>query len=81
MGDFRAVPGHISISAEVSNDKPSAMRLFVYPASPVYLNEYVYRFNRRFYPMTAFNSILALAAHSVPPTYETLYSGEWNHPI
>lgn len=45
-----------------------------------YLNEYVYRFNRRFYPMTAFNSILALAAHSVPPTYETLYSGLWNHP-
>lgn len=23
-----------------------------------YLNEYVFRFNRRFYPMTAFNSIL-----------------------
>jgi hypothetical protein len=45
-----------------------------------YLNEYVYRFNRRFYPMTAFNSILAIAARSIPPTYETLYSGEWNHP-
>ena len=45
-----------------------------------YLNEYVYRFNRRFYPMTAFNSILGLAAHATPPTYETLYSGEWKHP-
>ena len=45
-----------------------------------YLNEYVYRFNRRFYPMTAFNSILGLAAHSTSPTYENLYSGEWKHP-
>jgi transposase-like protein len=45
-----------------------------------YLNEYVFRFNRRFYPMTAFNSVLGLAAHSVPPTYAELYSGEWVHP-
>ena len=45
-----------------------------------YLNEYVFRFNRRFYPMTAFNSVLGIAAHSVPPTYEQLYSGAWVHP-
>lgn len=45
-----------------------------------YLNEYVFRFNRRFYPMTAFNSVLGLAARSVSPTYEELYSGEWEHP-
>lgn len=45
-----------------------------------YLNEFVFRFNRRFYPMTAFNSVLGLAARSVPPTYESLYSGEWQHP-
>jgi len=44
-----------------------------------YLNEYVFRFNRRFYPMTAFNSILGIAARSVPPTYAQLYSGEWRH--
>jgi transposase-like protein len=46
-----------------------------------YLNEFVFRFNRRFYPMTAFNSILEIAAHASSPTYETLYSGEWAHPI
>ena len=46
-----------------------------------YLNEFVFRFNRRFYPMTAFNFILALAAHAAAPTYETLCSGEWTHPI
>jgi hypothetical protein len=45
-----------------------------------YLNEYVFRFNRRFYPMTAFNSVLGLAARSVSPTYASLYSGEWEHP-
>jgi transposase-like protein len=45
-----------------------------------YLNEYVFRFNRRFYSMTAFNSVLGLAARSVSPTYAHLYSGEWQHP-
>ena len=45
-----------------------------------YLNEFVFRFNRRFYPMNSFNSILGLASRTVPPTYEQLYSGEWKHP-
>jgi len=45
-----------------------------------YLNEYVFRFNRRFYPMTAFNSVLGLAVRTVPPTYAQLYSGAWVHP-
>jgi transposase-like protein len=41
-----------------------------------YLDEYTFRFNRRFYPMTAFHSVLGLAAKTVAPTYEQLYSGE-----
>jgi len=45
-----------------------------------YLNEYVFRFNRRFYPMSSFNSILGIASHVMPPTYAQLYSGEWEHP-
>lgn len=45
-----------------------------------YLNEFVFRFNRRFYPMTAFNSALGIAVHASAPTYKTLYSGEWIHP-
>jgi len=45
-----------------------------------YLNEYVFRFNRRFYPMTAFNSALGLVVRAVPPTYAALYSGKWVHP-
>jgi hypothetical protein len=47
---------------------------------PAYLNEFVFRFNRRFYPVPAFSSALGLAAHVSAPTYETLYSGEWIHP-
>lgn len=47
---------------------------------PAYLNEFVFRFNRRFYPMTAFNSALGLASHASAPTYESLYGGEWIHP-
>jgi transposase-like protein len=46
-----------------------------------YLNEYVFRFNRRFYPMTAFNSVLGLVVRAVSPTYEELYSGKWIHPV
>ena len=45
-----------------------------------YLNEYTFRFNRRFYPMTAFNSALGLAVKMIPPTYASLYSGVWQHP-
>ncbi len=46
-----------------------------------YLNEFVFRFNRRFYPMTGFNSVLGLAARSASPTYAQTYSGEWQHPV
>lgn len=46
-----------------------------------YLNEYVFRFNRRFYPMTAFHSVLGLACRSEAPTYRELYDGEWAHPV
>ncbi len=45
-----------------------------------YLNEYVFRFNRRIYPLIAFNSILVIPARASVPTYETLYSGEWTYP-
>ena len=44
-----------------------------------YLNEFVFRFNRRFYPMNSFNSVLGVSARTVPPTYAQLYSGEWTH--
>ncbi len=45
-----------------------------------YLNEFTFRFNRRFYPFNAFRSLLGIAAAAEAPTYAGLYSGEWKHP-
>ena len=45
-----------------------------------YLNEFTFRFNRRFYPFNAFRSLLGVAGEVTAPTYAGLYSGEWQHP-
>lgn len=47
---------------------------------PAHLNEFVFRFNRRFAPMTAFNAVLGLTMRSMPADYATLYSGTWQPP-
>jgi hypothetical protein len=46
---------------------------------PAYLNEFVFRFTRRFSPMTAFASILGLGRHVAGPTYRGLYDGTGDH--
>lgn len=45
-----------------------------------YLNEFTFRFNRRFWPFNAFRSLLGIAGDKTAPTYAELYSGEWEHP-
>jgi transposase-like protein len=45
-----------------------------------YLNEFVFRFNRRFYPMSAFHSLLNIAVEVQAPEYQELYAGLWEHP-
>jgi transposase-like protein len=45
-----------------------------------YLNEFTFRFNRRFYPFNAFRSLLGLSSEAESPTYRELYSGQWVHP-
>jgi hypothetical protein len=45
-----------------------------------YLNEFAFRFNRRFYPFNSFRSLLGIGGRTAGPTYEGLYSGEWKHP-
>ena len=47
---------------------------------PAYLNEFVFRFNRRFYPMSAFNSVLGIGMQVEGPSYDGLYKGTWTHP-
>ena len=44
-----------------------------------YLNEFTFRFNRRFYPLNAFRSLLGIASDIEPPTFAKLYSGDWLH--
>ena len=45
-----------------------------------YLNEFTFRFNRRFYPFNAFRSLLGIAGNVSAPTFDELYSGKWEHP-
>ncbi len=45
-----------------------------------YLNEFVFRFNRRFWPLVAFDSVLKIASRIEAPTYAGLYNGTWEHP-
>jgi transposase-like protein len=47
---------------------------------PAYLNEFTFRFNRRFYPFNAFRSLLGIAANATSATYSELYTGDWQHP-
>ncbi len=47
---------------------------------PAYLNEFVFRFNRRFYPMTAFASALGIGSKVAGPTYAALYGGRGVRP-
>lgn len=45
-----------------------------------YLNEFAFRFNRRFYPFNAFRSLLGIGGEVAAPTYAELYAGDWQHP-
>ena len=45
-----------------------------------YLNEFTFRFNRRYTPMAAFQAVLGIATRVEGPTYRKLYSGTWVHP-
>ncbi|MGH7075289.1 MAG: IS1595 family transposase, partial [Stellaceae bacterium] len=44
------------------------------------LNEFTFRFNRRFYPFNSFRSLLGIAGGAAAPTFDGLYSGEWVRP-
>ena len=44
-----------------------------------YLNEFVFRFNRRFWPMVAFDSVLKIAARVESLTYRDFYENAQTH--
>jgi transposase-like protein len=41
-----------------------------------YLNEFTFRFNRRFYPFNSFRSLLGIAGDVTAPTYAELYANK-----
>lgn len=41
-----------------------------------YLNEFTFRFNRRFYPFNSFRSLLGIAGDVTAPTYDELYAAK-----
>jgi hypothetical protein len=43
---------------------------------PHYVNEFVFRFNRRRMPMAAFRSLLGLTTQHAPTTHKMLYAAE-----
>ena len=45
-----------------------------------YLNEFSFRFNRRFWPTAAFDAVLGIGARVAGPTYAGIYEGTWQHP-
>ena len=45
-----------------------------------YLNEFTFRFNRRFYPFNSFRSILGIGANTESLTYAELYDADCKHP-
>lgn len=44
-----------------------------------YLNEFTFRFNRRFYPFNSFRSILGIGSNTKSLTYEEFYDPECKH--
>ena len=43
---------------------------------PHYIDEFVFRFNRRRTPMAAFQTLLGLATQHAPTSYKMLYAAE-----
>jgi len=47
------------------------------PHLQAYLNEFMFRFNRRFYRAKSFRTLLGLGVHRIGPTYRGLYDRDW----
>lgn len=83
-GDPAVVEEYLPIVHLVFSNLKSWLRGCHHGVSPrhlqAYLNEFAFRFNRRFYPFNAFRSLLAIGGEVSAPTYAELYSSDWHHP-
>jgi hypothetical protein len=84
QGDPSVAEDFLPISHLIFSNLKSWLRGCHHGVSPrhlqAYLNEFTFRFNRRFYPFNAFRSLLGISGQAVAPTYGGLYTGSWQHP-
>ncbi|UBU61425.1 IS1595 family transposase [Acidithiobacillus ferrooxidans] len=77
-GDMQVAESFLPIIHLVFSNLKTWLRGIHHGVSPqhlqAYLNEFTFRFNRRFYPFNAFCSLLGIAGDVTAPTYAELYA-------
>jgi transposase-like protein len=77
-GDMQVAEAFLPIIHLVFSNLKTGLRGIHHGVSPqhlqAYLNEFTFRFNRRFYPFNAFRSLLGIAGEVTAPTYAELYA-------
>ena len=77
-GDMQVAETFLPIIHLVFSNLKTWLRGIHHGVSPqhlqAYLNEFTFRFNRRFYPFNAFRSLLGIAGDVNAPTYADLYA-------
>ena len=83
-GDMQIAETFLPIIHLVFSNLKSWLRGIYHGVSPqhlqAYLNEFTFRFNRRFYPFNAFLSLLGIAGDVTAPTYAELYAAKSRPP-
>jgi transposase-like protein len=79
-GDMQVAETFLPIIHLVFSNLKTWLRSIHHGVSPqhlqTYLNEFTFRFNRRFYPFNAFRSLLGIAGEVTAPTYAELYANK-----
>ena len=79
-GDMQVAETFLPIIHLVFSNLKTWLRGIYHGVSPqhlqAYLNEFTFRFNRRFYPCNAFRSLLGIAGDVTAPTYAELYAAK-----
>ena len=79
-GDMQVAETFLPIIHLVFSNLKTWLRGIHHGVSPqhlqAYLNEFTFRFNRRFYPFNAFRSLLGIAGGVTAPTYAELYAAK-----
>lgn len=82
-GDMQVAEAFLPIIHLVFSNLKTWLRGIHHGVSPqhlqAYLDEFTFRFNRRFYPFNAFRSLLGIAGGVTAPTYAELYAAKLQH--